>query len=83
MSVEEPFALPAKVWKAKLAALRSHYVPDDDPRVGRCLDALSYWRFRSQVELEVDQVGSQRVSPRGRLRGPKRSSPRGGRTRLR
>lgn len=33
----------------KKAALLSHYVPADDPRVIACNEALAYHRFRSQL----------------------------------
>jgi hypothetical protein len=49
----DPASMSASSWGSKLAGLRSHRVPDDDPRIAQCEAALSYWRLRSRLDREV------------------------------
>ncbi|WP_133689209.1 hypothetical protein [Mycobacterium sp. BK086] len=36
----------------RLGALKSRGVPDDDPRVTECRDALAYYRLRNSIAAE-------------------------------
>lgn len=40
-------------WSSRLAAFKSRNVPDSDPRVVECNQALSYWRLKRQLDREV------------------------------
>jgi hypothetical protein len=48
----DPASRTPAQWSARLAALKSRAVPDDDPRVAECVAALSYWRCRRVIDAE-------------------------------
>jgi hypothetical protein len=45
-------AFPMRSWRARLMALRSRAVPDDDPRVVECHAALAFWRLDRAIDAE-------------------------------
>lgn len=53
MAIPEPHELPARSWSARLAALISHCVSQDDPRVQECRAALAYHRGRRALDTQT------------------------------
>ncbi|MCB8912053.1 hypothetical protein KUG88_18150 [Rhodococcus rhodochrous] len=53
MAIPEPHELPAASWRARLGALKSRQVPDDDPRVKDARAALAYWRGRRALDEQT------------------------------
>lgn len=49
----EPNELPFESWRARLGALKSRQVPDDDPRVTECRAALAYHRGRRALDEQT------------------------------
>lgn len=50
MPIPEPHELPFETWRARLGALKSRGVPDDDPRVKDCRAALAYHRGKRALD---------------------------------
>lgn len=46
----DPADLSPPRWQTRLAALKSHGLSDDDPRVAECHAALAYWRCRRVLD---------------------------------
>ncbi|WP_078325174.1 hypothetical protein [Mycobacteroides salmoniphilum] len=57
----DPASRPAPSWSARLAALKSRQVPDDDPRVVECNAALAYWRCRRIIDTERDLLDPRHI----------------------
>ena len=53
----DPASRSASGWSARLAALKSRQVPDTDPRVVECREALAYWRISRAVDAEAGHLG--------------------------
>ncbi|MCH9730839.1 MAG: hypothetical protein K0U84_14385 [Actinomycetia bacterium] len=69
-SLTDPSAFTPSQWAARLAALKSRFAADDDPRVTECRAALSFWRTRRVIDREVDQLAPGGVEALiDRLRG--------------
>lgn len=64
--VVDPASRTASSWSARLAALKSRHVPDDDPRIIECREGLAYWRVRRSIDAERGQLSRAGVD---RLRG--------------
>lgn len=43
-------------WQGRLAVLKSRAVPDDDPRVIECREALAYHRVHKAIGAETGQL---------------------------
>lgn len=52
----DPASRTASGWAARHAALKSRAVPDDDPRVIECREALAYHRVRRSISAEVGRL---------------------------
>ncbi|MCX2934047.1 hypothetical protein ORI20_27645 [Mycobacterium sp. CVI_P3] len=46
----------------RLGALKSRGVPDDDPRVAECRDALAYCRLRNSIAAEGRQLSPASIT---------------------
>ena len=60
----DPARRSASSWSATLAALKSRRVPDTDPRVIECREALAYWRVSRAVNAEqghLSRAGADRL----------------------
>ncbi|GAC68864.1 hypothetical protein [Gordonia soli] len=51
-----PGDLTARQWAARHNALLGRGAADDDPRVAECRAALAYWRCRTVIDAERDQL---------------------------
>jgi hypothetical protein len=52
----DPADLSPPQWQSRLAAHKSHGLPDDDPRVVECHAALTYWRCRRVLDAERGKI---------------------------
>ncbi|MCV7257862.1 hypothetical protein [Mycobacterium shimoidei] len=52
----DPESRERGTWVGRLAVLKSRDVPDDDPRVVECRQALAYYRVRRAVAAETGQL---------------------------
>lgn len=52
----DPASRSASSWGARLAALRSRHVTDDDPRAAECLAALAFWRCKRVLDAEAPHL---------------------------
>jgi hypothetical protein len=48
----DPATMPPARLQARHAALKSHGVPDDDPRILEVRAALAWWRTRRVIDAE-------------------------------
>ncbi|MBM4536280.1 hypothetical protein GS433_17985 [Rhodococcus hoagii] len=59
MTNVDPYVLPPQSWSARLAALKSRAVPDDDLRVVECHRALAFWRMKRAIDAARDVIGDE------------------------
>jgi hypothetical protein len=52
----DPAELSPPQWQSRLASLKSHGLPDNDPRVAECRAALAYWRCRRVLDAERGKI---------------------------
>ncbi|MFA4052530.1 hypothetical protein [Mycobacteroides chelonae] len=57
----DPASRSASSWSARLAALKSRQVPNDDRRVVECNAALAYWRCRRIIDTERELLDPRHV----------------------
>jgi hypothetical protein len=57
----DPGSRTASQWSARLAALKSRDVPDDDHRVIECINSLSYWRVRRVLDKERGTLAAEDI----------------------
>ncbi|OQZ88807.1 hypothetical protein BST11_21020 [Mycobacterium alsense] len=52
----DPESRPSASWAGRLAVLKSRAVPDDDPRIIECRQALAYHRVQRAINAETGQL---------------------------
>ena len=52
----DPASRSAGSWNGRLAALKSRQVPDADPRVIECREALAFWRCKRVIDAEAGHL---------------------------
>ena len=52
----DPASRSAGSWNGRLAALKSREVPETDPRVIECREALAFHRVRRAVDAEAGRL---------------------------
>jgi len=52
-AVFDPASISASSWGSRLAGLRSHRVPNGDPRIAQCEAGLFYWQTRRPIDKRV------------------------------
>jgi hypothetical protein len=58
----DPASRSASSWAATLAALKSRAVPEDDPRIIECRQALAYHRVQRAINAETGQLSRPGVN---------------------
>lgn len=61
----DPESRERGTWVGRLAVLKSRAVPDDDPRVIECRQALAYYRLRRAVAAESGQLSRAGIARLG------------------
>lgn len=57
----DPASMASTSAQARLGALKSRGVSDDDPRVVECRQSMSYWRLKRAIDAEVGRLSSAGV----------------------
>lgn len=52
----DPASKRPSSWVSRLGALKSRQVPDDDPRVIECREALAFHRVRHSIEVDAGEL---------------------------
>ena len=52
----DPASRSAGSWNGTLAALKSRKVPEEDPRVIECREALAFWRCKRVIDAEAGHL---------------------------
>lgn len=56
-------------WQTRLASFKSRGIPDSDPRVVECTNALAFWRIMKVIDDAQDKVATAHLPVLvGRLR---------------
>jgi hypothetical protein len=61
----DPESRERGTWVGRLAVFKSRAVPDDDPRVVECRQALAYYRVQRAVAAESGQLSRAGVDRLG------------------
>jgi hypothetical protein len=63
----DPASRSAVSWSTRYASLKSRQLPDDDPRVRECLEALAFHRVSKVLDAETGRLGPEGVAALTRM----------------